>query len=140
METTAIVQQPDKVCTKCGEPKPLAEFANNGVTPDKRHPFCNPCRKTALAAGWEKRRRAAQAEPDRVDTARAKTCSSRGITEDEWWEIFHLMIAGSATLLEEIDARYKTRILEARNRKKTIKIAMERLFSAIVAMWGKPPL
>jgi hypothetical protein len=135
MEQGSVNGEFDKVCTKCGEAKPLGQFVNNGIMSDKKHPFCNPCRKAALSAGWATRKLAKEAgagfDPGKVE-------NDSGITREEWWEMFDFVISGCAQRAKEIEAIYGTGSAEARKRRFKLKTAVERLHSAVVAMWGSP--
>jgi hypothetical protein len=138
MECASIVGQADKVCKGCSKAKPLAEFVNNGITPDKKHPFCNTCRKAALSAGWEKRRQAAQARMTDIADTKMETHTVTVIDEEEWWDLFHVAVSGCAVQLQQIDAIHGKDRLEAHAKKVKLKTAFERLHAAIVAMWGEP--
>ena len=49
-----------KVCKRCQAELPLAEFPRDKVRPDRRHPYCRPCK-----AADQQRRRSADPEATR---------------------------------------------------------------------------
>jgi hypothetical protein len=42
-----------KTCTRCGKPRPLADFHKRARSKDGRHPYCKTCNK-ANAAEWRR--------------------------------------------------------------------------------------
>lgn len=58
-----------KVCSRCAERKPAAQFNNNKVSPDGLCSYCKPC--NAAAAAQRRRQRAPVTSP----TVATKVCS-----------------------------------------------------------------
>lgn len=46
---TANVVQFEKTCPRCGELKPITEFARNRSRPDGRGSYCRPCHRGVYA-------------------------------------------------------------------------------------------
>jgi hypothetical protein len=138
MELTASVEQSERVCKKCGESKPLGKFANSGVTPDKKHPLCDPCRRAGIAAGLEKRRQA-KGKTNWGGDDRNQAGSILKIDKEELWEMFDLVTCGSVRRFEQVEAIFaECETHEVTEKKEKIKTAYYRVVEAIVARWGKP--
>lgn len=70
----AAVQDGDKRCRKCGQIKPLAEFARLSASPDGHQPYCRAC-TSAMTKKRRQRQRAASTPPDRDGR---RTCTRCG--------------------------------------------------------------
>lgn len=138
MVNLATLGVPDRVCKKCGESKPDSEFAKNGVTPDKKHPFCNGCRKAVVLAGWEKRKIRSQSQVNARNGGQDEK-SDQVLTAEEWWDIFQIVVAGLADEVKRCEAQFGRSGSKAHESKKRLAIATERLHAAIVEKWGFGP-
>ena len=76
-----------RACNKCGDHKPLNDFARNAKAKDGLHPWCKPCKASAARAWY------ANTKPARRVQHRSKHLESAyGITDAQ----YALMLAGQA--------------------------------------------